>query len=94
MRGWKIWPLLALPLAGACTPNDPTLGGALRTSYAHQVIDPEPQYAGEQVEGGDGQHSAAAVDRYKKGTVKQPRSIRTTSSINGRGGGGGGGSGN
>ncbi|MBK5265588.1 MAG: hypothetical protein JJE34_10220 [Alphaproteobacteria bacterium] len=89
-----ILPLLALsfPLA-ACTPNDPTLGGAVKHNYALQVIDPDPQYAGEPMEGGSGDKAAAAMKRYRTDKVKAPKSIRTTSGISGGGGGGSGGGG-
>ncbi len=90
MRGWIVLLLVALPLAAGCTPNDPTLGASVHTVYAQQVIDPEPQARGDTVEGEDGQRSAAAVDRYRKGTVKKPQSIRTTSGTGGGGGNGGG----
>lgn len=57
---------------GACTPNDTGFGSAVRHNVALQVIDPDPQYAGTPVEGADGARSALAIDRYKKGSVKQP----------------------
>ena len=79
--------LAALPLA-ACTPNDTTMGGALRHDVALQTIDPDPQYDGELVEGGDGMRSAKAVERYHKGEVKQPVSQQTGGSGSGRGSGG------
>lgn len=69
-----------VPLA-ACTPNDTTMGGALRHNMAMQTIDPDPKYAGSPAEGGDGERAAAAVDRYKKGNVKQPEKITTTSGV-------------
>lgn len=68
--------LLAL---AACTPNDPTLGGAVRHNYALQVIDPDPQYAGQPNEGGSGDIAKGAVERYRTGEVKKVKSIRTTS---------------
>ena len=83
--------LLALPLA-ACTPNDPTFGGAVRHNYALQVIDPDPQYAGVPNEGGSGDLAKGAVERYRTDKVKKPKSIRTTSGVSGGGGSGGGGS--
>jgi hypothetical protein len=74
--------LLALSVAAAgCTPNDPTLGGALRHNYALQVIDPDPQYAGEPNEGGSGALAKGAIERYRTDKVKKPKSIRTTSGI-------------
>lgn len=82
--------LLAIPLA-ACTPNDPTLGGAARHNYALQVIDPDPQYAGTPNEGASGDKAEAAMERYRTDKVKKPQGIRTTSGISGGGGSGGGG---
>ena len=78
--------------ATACTPNDVTLGGALRHDVAMQTIDPEPTYRGTEIEGGSGTHGAAATERYRKGTVKEPQSIKTTSGSGGGSGGSGGGS--
>ena len=68
----------ALTLA-ACTPNDTTMGGAFKHNVAVQTIDPDPEYSGEQMEGGDGTHAAAATDRYLKGAVKEPVTLKTTS---------------
>jgi type IV pilus biogenesis protein CpaD/CtpE len=80
--------LAALPLA-ACTPNDTTFGGAFRHDMAMQTIDPDPEYEGELVEGGDGQRSAKAVERYRKGEVKQPVAQQTGGSGSGKGSGSG-----
>lgn len=86
----RIIPIALLGLAAtACTPNDVTLGGALKHDIAMQTIDPEPVYTGSEIEGGSGVHGAAATERYRKGTVKEPKEIKTTS---GSGGGSGGGS--
>lgn len=84
-----IWPMLALSslAMAACTPNDPTMGGAVRHNYALQVIDPDPQYAGTPIEGTFGDKGAAAMERYRTDKVKPPKSIRTTSGISGGGGG-------
>ena len=75
--------------ATACTPNDVTLGGALKHDLAMQTIDPDPVYTGSEIEGGSGDHGAAAVERYRTDAVKEPKSVKTTS---GSGGGNGGGS--
>jgi type IV pilus biogenesis protein CpaD/CtpE len=72
--------LMLVPLA-ACTPNDTTFGGALRHNIAMQVIDPDPQYQGTPMEGGDGEVIGKAVDRYKKGAVKQTVSVKTTEAV-------------
>ena len=82
--------LLALPLA-ACTPNDPTLGGAVKHNYAMQVIDPDPEYKGTPEEGGSGDKAEGAMERYRTDKVKKPQGIRTTSGISGGSGSGGGG---
>ena len=87
-RGLVAGGMLLMPVLAGCTPNDPTLGGALRSNYALQVVNPDPNYEGTLVEGGEGARSAAAVERYRTDKVKAPRSIRTT-----QGGGGSGGSG-
>jgi len=69
---------LLIPLMAGCTANDPTFGGAVKSNYAMQVIEPDPHYEGALVEGGDGERSAAAVERYRTGKVKPPKAIRTT----------------
>jgi len=89
MRALYLGSALLLPLLAGCTANDPTFGGAVRSNYAMQVINPDPQYEGTLVEGGNGQTSAAAVERYRTDKVKQPKSIRTTSGISGGSSGGG-----
>jgi hypothetical protein len=66
MRRTPLLLLAAIPLA-ACTANDTTMGGALKHNVAMQVIDPDPAYDGEKVEGGNGVRSAAATERYEKG---------------------------
>lgn len=90
MRRLCLLGLLAGPVLTGCTPNDPTFGGAVRHNYALQVVNPDPQYEGAIVEGGDGSKSAAALKRYRTDTMKKPATISTTS---GSGGGSGGGSG-
>lgn len=74
--------------ASACTPNDVTLGGAVKHNIALQTIDPEPRYTGKDIEGGSGTHAASAMERYRKGTVKEPVSIKTTQGTSGSSGGG------
>jgi len=71
-------------LAGA----DPTWGEANRQTMAAQVIDPAPQYD-TAVPESSGDHAAQAIERYRKGTVKEPDRIRTTNAGSlGSGGGG------
>lgn len=63
----------------ACTPNDTTMGGAFKHNVAMQTIDPDPEYSGEMIEGGDGTRAAAASGRYLKGAVKEPVTVSTSS---------------
>jgi type IV pilus biogenesis protein CpaD/CtpE len=82
--------LIAVPIGAAltgCAPTDATFGGALKHNVAQQVIDPDPQYAGELVEGGNGTRQAAAVDRYQKGTIKEPVRESTSQRSSGSGSG-------
>lgn len=86
----RIVSLALLSLATtACTPNDVTLGGAVRHDIAMQTIDPDPVYKGSEMEGGAGTHAAAALERYRKGTVRQPESIKTTQGLGSGSGSGG-----
>lgn len=75
----------------ACTPNDVGIGNAARANYAAQVVNPDPNYEGAQV--ADGAQTAAGQERYRKGAVKKPVSIKTTSGGSGGGSGSGSGSG-
>lgn len=71
----------------ACTPNDIGLGNAARANYAAHIIEPDPSYEGPQV--ANGAQTAAAQDRYRKGSVKKPVGVKTTSGGSGSGSGGG-----
>ena len=77
--------ILSIALLGlaatACTPNDVTFGGAVKHNVAMQTIDPEPHYRGTEIEGGAGARAAAAMELYRTRNVKEPESIKTTSSI-------------
>jgi type IV pilus biogenesis protein CpaD/CtpE len=83
--------ILSIALLGlaatACTPNDVTFGGAVKHNVAMQTIDPEPRYQGAVMEGGSGDHAASAMERYRKGEVKEPQTIKTTEGVSGSGGG-------
>lgn len=70
----------------ACTPNDIGLGDAAKANYAAQIVEPDPQYADAMV--ANGAQTAAAQDRYRKGTVKKPVGVKTTTGGSGSGGGG------
>lgn len=92
MRGIKILLPAALLLPAGCTPIDATLGDAIRTDYALQVVNPEPRPVSAETavrEGGSGDLAGAASERYRKGTVRQPQSVQTTKSIGGAGPGSG-----
>jgi len=71
-----------LALAG-CTPNDTGIGDAARANYAAQIVDPEPQHA--EAMTADGSQVAGAQDRYRKGNVKKPVGVKTTSGGSGSG---------
>ena len=80
----------ALALLGACTPIDMGLGDAVRHDVALQTLDPDPQYAGDEIEGGGGQRAADANKRYREGKVIQPVTIRTGGTGSGGSGSGSG----
>lgn len=65
-------------------------GEANRQTMMAQVIDPDPQYD-TAVPVGSGKHTAEAIDRYNKGTVKQPDKTRTSTTGSGSGSSGSGG---
>jgi hypothetical protein len=73
----KLLPFLAL-LAGGCMPVDPGFGEVHRANIERQVVDPDPQYAEEEIEGASGVRAAAAVTRYQQGQVKQPATVTTS----------------
>lgn len=81
--------LLAGLAAGACTPVDVAFGETHRWNIEQQVVDPDPQYAGTEMEGGSGERAAAAVDRYNRGEVTEPARVNTTSTAGGGGSGSG-----
>jgi hypothetical protein len=67
---------LAFLAVSACTPNDIGLGDAAKANYSAHIVEPEPVYTEAMV--ANGVQTAAAQDRFRKGNVKKPRSIRTT----------------
>src|SRR3546814_7904882 len=77
----------AAMLLGGCTPIDTGLGATVKHNMAQHIINPDPEYAGTPVEGSSGDRAASALERYRKGTVKEPQTIRTTSGTGGSGGG-------
>jgi len=93
MRASVVLCLLTLPIA-ACTPNDVAFGGAVRSDYALQTINPDPHAESDAIEGGSGARAAIAMERYRTDKVTQPAATQTTNvGVSGGGGGGGGGSG-
>lgn len=71
---------IAGALLGGCTPIDASFGGAVKADYAAQVVDPDPVVTSTGARpGGSGAQAQAAAERYRKGTVKQPVQIQTTS---------------
>ena len=73
----------ALLVVSACTPNDIGLGDAARSNYAAQIVNPEPVYEDAMVTSGT--QSAAGQERYRKGTVKKPVGVKTTTGGSGSG---------
>ena len=78
--------LLALPAAvllAACSTNQeplsPDFGNAVRHNKAAHIINPTPTYDG--LFGHDGSRMALGQDRYRTGTVIQPRTLSTTSDV-------------
>ena len=65
---------------GACTPVDHGFGETTRWNFEQQVVDPDPEYAGNVMEGGSGERGAAAVRRYNSGRVTSPASTGTSGS--------------
>ena len=84
MRIGRFVPLGLLALT-ACTSVDTSFGEAMRWDVAQQTINPEPPapQAGAPIEGGAGRKAEGAVDRYQKGTVKEPAILRTGSTSGG-----------
>jgi len=75
----------ALLLGGCATSyhnigeEDPALGEAVRYNAAVQTINPAPVYAANAAQpGSHGEKGQKAVERYRKGQVKEPQTIQTT----------------
>jgi hypothetical protein len=63
--------------------EDPGLGEAVRYDTALQTINPTPaQTAGMVQPGASGEMGAAAIKRYRTGTVKKIEPMQTTSGTN------------
>lgn len=77
-------------LLAACTPVDPGFGEAVKYDQFVQTINPDPRYPQGGAQPGDsGAHGAKAVERYRKGEVKEVQ-VQSTASGTGTGGGSGG----
>lgn len=60
--------------------RDPAFGEAFKYDTAIQVINPDPVYPDQGAKPGDnGEHAAAAVERYRKGNVTPVEETQTTS---------------
>jgi len=89
---------LSLGLLTGCTQiypgslsADRGFGEAVKYDIAVQTIDPDPVYGPDSAQPGDnGEKGQKAVDRYRKGSVKEVQQISSRSSSGGGGGGGGG----
>lgn len=86
MNAHRLLLLLILPLIATGCETDPTFGGAVKHNYAQQIVYPDPEYRGDELEGGSGTGAVRAHDAYRKGKVKQPVAIPTTT-ISTQGGG-------
>lgn len=77
--------------AVGCAPVDPGMGEAVKYDMIAQTVTPEPAYPAHGALPGDsGEHGAKAAERYRKGTVKAPQVMTTTSGGSGSGSSGGG----
>ena len=77
--------LASLGVVAACTPVDYGFGETTRANIAQQVVDPDPQYEGEIMEGGSGARAVANVRRYNSGQVRQPATSSRGSGATGSG---------
>ena len=66
----RLYPVMILLALSGCAANDAQFGGAVQNNVVAQVVDMEPVYAGVPLEGSNGERSAEAVRRYRKGDVK------------------------
>lgn len=72
---------VALLALGGCTANDVGMGDSVRANQAAQIVDPEPAYA--EAMTANGNQTAGAQDRYRRGAVKKPVGVKTTSGSGG-----------
>jgi hypothetical protein len=67
--------------------EDPFLGESVKYDQAIQTVNPTPVYPAQAAQPGDnGEKGATAVQRYRKGEVKQVQTMSTTAGSSGGGG--------
>lgn len=81
-------PAFLLMAAGPApySPKDSGLGQTVDSIIAAQTIDPDPEYAGVPLEGGNGKRSVDAYRRYQSGNVKRLLSVSGEAKVGGQGG--------
>ncbi|WP_353198323.1 hypothetical protein [Sandarakinorhabdus sp.] len=85
----------SLLLAGAALLGAPSLaqdrglGLIVQNNIYAQLVDPNPDYAGVPIEGGNGLKADTALTRYRTGRVQPLLPLSGTVNIGGAGGGGG-----
>jgi hypothetical protein len=85
------FPILATGLAvvvGVPVPThaSPEPGFSVKNNVQAQVVDMDPKYVGDLVEGGVGQRSAAAVNRYMSDNIRPLIRSDLRSAVGGQGG--------
>lgn len=61
--------------------EDTNFGEANKATFAAQVVDPDVEY--EYLDPAtSGEHAGQAIERYRKGTVKRPERVRSTTTSN------------
>lgn len=68
-------PLLALGACGTQKPLGRDFGNSIRHNMAVQTVNPEPSTVSPLY---DGEHAARAIQKYREGTVEEPKPITTT----------------
>ncbi len=77
--------LAVAPPAMACTDKDP-LGCSVQQNITTQVVDMNPTYAGTLMEGGVGQRSSNAVNRYMTDKIRPLTRTDLRSEVGSQGG--------
>ncbi len=84
IKSYRALALVAVPLLGACVHDAEgkqglsSFGDANRQTMMAQVVNPDPQY--EFLDPAtSAEHAGQAVERYRKGAVKRPDRISTSS---------------